>query len=109
MKSIFNITKLGFLLTFTLVVFQTLAGNEDRVGSAGASQLLVNPWSRSVALGDANLSYANGLEATYTNIAGLAYTDKTQIKFSYTNWLGNICYSLNLFLFLFLFLWNRRL
>ncbi len=89
MKSIFNITKLGFLLTMTLVVFQTLAGNEDRVGSAGASQLLVNPWSRSVALGDANLSYANGLEATYTNIAGLAYTDKTQIKFSYTNWLGN--------------------
>ena len=27
------------------------AGNEDRVGSAGASQLLVNPWARSTASG----------------------------------------------------------
>ena len=89
MKSFFNITKLFFLLTITFNVYQSLAGNEDRVGSAGASQLLVNPWTRSVALGDANLSYANGLEATYTNIAGLAYTDKTQIKFTYSNWLGN--------------------
>src|SRR3989338_1201248 len=64
------------------------AGNEDRVGSAGASQLLINPWGRSAAIGDAGISHVNGLEATFTNIAGLAFTDKTQIKFDYTNWLG---------------------
>jgi hypothetical protein len=65
------------------------AGNEDRVGSAGATQLLVNPWARSTGSADAGIANVNGLEATFTNIAGLAYTKKTQIKFNYTNWLGN--------------------
>jgi len=69
--------------------FAATAGNEDRVGSAGASHLLVNPWARSSALGDAGISSANGLEATFVNIAGLAFTKKTQIKFNYSNWLGN--------------------
>jgi len=71
------------------------AGNEDRVGSAGASQLLINPWARSSALGDAGVSSTNGLEATFTNIAGLAFTDKTQIKFDRTNWLGSAGIALN--------------
>jgi hypothetical protein len=66
-----------------------LAGNEDRVGSAGASHLLMNPWARSSALGDANYASSNGLEATFTNIAGLAFTDKTQLKFNYSNWMGS--------------------
>ena len=67
----------------------SFAGNEDRVGSAGATQLLVNPWARSTGSADAGIANTNGLEATFTNIAGLAYTNKTQIKFDYTNWLGN--------------------
>ena len=41
-------------MTFKQIVFSAgliasltaQAGNEDRVGSAGASQLLVNPWAR---------------------------------------------------------------
>ncbi|MDG1840813.1 MAG: PorV/PorQ family protein [Crocinitomicaceae bacterium] len=71
------------------------AGNEDRVGSAGASHLLINPWARSAAFGDAGISTVNGLEATYMNIAGLAFMDKTQIKFNYTNWMGSAGISLN--------------
>lgn len=69
--------------------FAATAGNEDRVGSAGASHLLVNPWARSSALGDVGIANTNGLEATFTNIAGLAFTKKTQIKFNYSNWLGS--------------------
>ncbi len=65
------------------------AGNEDRVGSAGASQLLVNPWARSNSAGDAGVANINGLEASYMNIAGLAHSDKTQIKFNMSNWLGS--------------------
>ena len=65
------------------------AGNEDRVGSAGASHLLVNPWARSSALGDASIASSNGLEATFTNIAGLAFTENTELKFNYSNWMGN--------------------
>lgn len=65
------------------------AGNGDRVGAAGGTQLLVNPWARSVAVGDANVSAVNGIESTFINIAGLATVRKTQIKADYTNWLGN--------------------
>lgn len=75
--------------------FTANAGNEDRVGSAGASELLVNPWARSTAIGNAGISCVNGLEATFINIAGLAFTDKTQIKFNYSNWMGSAGISLN--------------
>ena len=74
---------------------QLFAGNEDRVGSAGASHLLVNPWARSSALADAAYANVNGLEATFSNIAGLAFTEKTQIKFNYSNWMGNAGIGLN--------------
>jgi hypothetical protein len=83
---------IGFAILSSLNLF---AGNEDRVGSAGASHLLVNPWARSSALADAAYSNTNGLEATYMNVAGLAFTDKTQIKFNYSNWLGNAGIGLN--------------
>jgi hypothetical protein len=93
-KSMLNMNKL--ILAGTLLVsLSATAGNEDRVGSAGASHMLVNPWSRSSAAGDAGIASANGLEATYMNIAGLAFTDKTQIKFNYSNWMGNAGISLN--------------
>lgn len=75
--------------------FAANAGNEDRVGSAGASQLLVNPWARSSAIGGAGIAQINGLEATFTNIAGLAFTDKTQIKFNYSNWMGSAGIGMN--------------
>ena len=82
------------LLSLTIIPM-LYAGNEDRVGSAGAAHLLVNPWARSSAIGDAGYAQINGLEATYTNIAGLAYTDKTQIKFNYSNWMGSAGISFN--------------
>lgn len=71
------------------------AGNEDRIGSAGASHLLINPWARGSAIGDAGIANMTGLEATFTNVAGLASTDKTQIKFNYSNWMGNAGIALN--------------
>ena len=83
-----NIKKIGFLSILLIFSTKIFAGNEDRSGSAGASQLLVNPWCRSAALGDANVASSMGLEASFVNIAGLAQTDKTQIKFNFTNWLG---------------------
>ena len=92
MKSLVQKITLGLSLVSTLYV---AAGNEDRVGSAGASHLLVNTWSRSSALADATIANSNGLEATFTNIAGLAFTDKTQIKFNYSNWMGNAGIQLN--------------
>ena len=89
MKTINQIIKYTAVAGVVLSCSSTYAGNEDRVGSAGATQLLINPWARSSAIGDAGISHVNGLEATFTNIAGLAFTDKTQIKFNHSNWLGN--------------------
>lgn len=68
----------------------TFAGNEDRAGSAGANELLINPWTRSSSWGDAGVASIKGLEALFTNVAGLAYADKTEIIFSRTNWMGSI-------------------
>mgnify|MGYP003950215471 FL=1 len=68
----------------------TFAGNEDRAGSAGATELLINPWSRSSSWGGAGVSSIKGLEALFSNVAGLAYADKTEIIFARTNWLGGI-------------------
>lgn len=64
------------------------AGNPDRAGSAGATQLLINPWARSAGWGLANTSSVRGVEAMFGNIAGLAHTNKTEIVFSNTRWLS---------------------
>jgi hypothetical protein len=87
-NSIINMKRSLFVSAMMIGLFAS-AGNEDRVGSSGASMLLVNPWARSSALGDANIANAKGLEASYLNIAGLAFTDKTQLKFNTANWMGS--------------------
>jgi len=84
-KTIKNLFFTGALVSLCSSVY---AGNGNRVGSAGATELLINPWARSIGTGSAGISNVNGLEATFVNIAGLAYTKKTQIKMNYTNWLG---------------------
>jgi len=83
--------KIKPLITLFFIVLANvlLAGNEDRVGSAGASQLLINPWARSIALGDASVASVTGIESSYINIAGLTSIKKTQIKLNHTNWLSS--------------------
>ena len=81
--------KFLLIIALTSPLF-SFAGNEDRAGSAGATDLLINPWARSSSWGSAGVSSINGLEALFTNVAGLAYTDKTEMMFARTNWLGTI-------------------
>lgn len=64
-----------------------MAGNKDRSGQAGASELLINPWARSSGWGGANTSRIRGLEAMFGNVAGVAFTNKTELIFSSTQWL----------------------
>ncbi len=63
------------------------AGNPERVGQAGASQLLINPYARNSGMVGANSARVRGLEAQFLNIAGTAYTRKTEILFNRANWL----------------------
>ncbi len=63
------------------------AGNKDRSGQAGASELLINPWARSTGWGNAGMSSIKGLESIWSNVGGLAFTQKTDLIFAHTNWL----------------------
>lgn len=82
--------KLNIIITASLVLFSVglFAGNEDRAGEAGASQLLINPWARSSGLGGSNTASVKGLEAMNLNIAGLSFVEKTELNASYTSWLS---------------------
>ena len=61
--------KLSIILLMTFgYSFNVIAGNEDRAGEAGASQLLINPWTKSVGWGGANTASVTGLEAMSLNI-----------------------------------------
>lgn len=88
MKNIYSILMAFFLALLILLPTDMLvAGNKDRSGQAGASELLINPWARSSGWGGVGTSCTQGLEALFTNIAGTAFTTGTEIVFSYTNWL----------------------
>lgn len=96
MKKIYKFILNSSLAAATLLASTySYAGNEDRVGSSGASELLINPWARSLAYADAGVACVNGLEASYTNIAGLAFTGRTEVKFNSTLWLGSAGVNIN--------------
>ena len=63
------------------------AGNPERIGQAGASQLLINPYARNTGMAGANSAKVRGLEAQFLNIAGTAFTRKTEVIFNRSSWL----------------------
>lgn len=78
------------LKTWALLLAATGAlygGNPQRVGSAAAFELLINPWARSAGWGGVNIASVRGVESTYLNVAGLAFTNKTEVTFANTQWL----------------------
>jgi len=72
-----------------------MAGNPDRAGSAGATQLLINPWARSSGWGLANTASLRGVESMHGNIAGLAHINRTEVLFSNTQWLSGSGVNIN--------------
>lgn len=65
----------------------TKAGNPERIGQAGAGQLLINPYARNAGMVGSNSAKVRGLEAQFLNVAGTAYTRKTEFIFNRSNWL----------------------
>lgn len=78
---------LGIILVGGFSFEQALAGNPDRIGEAGAYELLINPWARSSGYNGINTAGITGAEAANSNIAGLAKTPGTQVVFAHTQWL----------------------
>jgi hypothetical protein len=97
MKNSFKFVKIALLSSVLASVFVAKAGNEDRSGQSGAGELLINPWARSCGWGGANSASIKGLEAMQFNIAGLAFTKKTELLFASTNWLKGTDIKINSF------------
>lgn len=70
-----------------LVSSAAFAGNPDRAGSAGAGHLLINPWARSSGLANSYMASVRGVEASFLNVAGLAFVRKTELVFSNNQYL----------------------
>ena len=87
MKQLIKKITLALLLLALTLPISVFAGNKDRAGQAGASELLIFPYPRTQGLAGANTSTVRGLEAMYMNVAGTAFTPKTEISFANTDWL----------------------
>lgn len=86
MKNVNIKSLIAFSIAFAIAAV-SYAGNKDRTGQAGASELLINPWAQSSGWGGVNTSSAHGIEAMYLNVAGLSFIEKTDIAFTHTQWL----------------------
>lgn len=81
-----NLKHYGFPALLALSVVAE-AGNPERMGQAGAGQLLINPYARNAGMVGSNSAKVRGLEAQFLNIAGTAFTRKTEIIFNRSSWL----------------------
>lgn len=90
-----TIKTLGTALVALLTASTAFAGNPDRAGSAGVGQLLINPWARSAGMGSTSMASGGGIEASFLNVAGLAFNRKTELVFANTNYLVGSDISIN--------------
>jgi hypothetical protein len=74
-----------------------MAGNEQRVGQAGASELLINPWARTTGWYGLNSASIKGVESLNSNVGGLSFTRKTEAVFARTSYLQGTGININAF------------
>ena len=89
--------KILFICLFSLISFSLAIANDgdERTGQAGASELLINPWSQSSGMAGANTAGVRGLESAFLNVAGLTGIEGTELIFSHASWFADI--SINAF------------
>lgn len=75
-------TKYVLSILLSGLVATSFAGNKERIGQAGANELLINPWARSTGFAGANTAYISGVESMSMNIAGLSAVSKTELYYS---------------------------
>jgi hypothetical protein len=90
MKKTYKTLLICIMLGFFAVAFTVMAGNRDRSGQSGAQHLLVDPWAHSSGWGSCGVAETRGLESVFSNIAGVAFTKKTEITYTRTQYfVGN--------------------
>lgn len=83
------------LAAMVLVTGMAYGGNPDRTGESGASQLLVNPWARSVGWNWVNVASIRSIEAMRVNVGGLSLMQGTEVYFSNSQYLVGADISIN--------------
>lgn len=92
MKQLYNTISKAMMAVIITATASTsaFAGNEQRTGEAGATELLINPWARSSGFAGANSASIEGVESVFLNIAGTAFVTGTDLTFAHTKWFADI-------------------
>ena len=90
MKKSFGYIVLSMVILLGMTAPQAFAGNKDRSGQAGASELLINPWAASSGWGNTGMSCVRGLDAMFGNVAGISSCNRIDLNFSHTWWLMGV-------------------
>lgn len=81
------------LLSMVSGVERAIAGNSDRTGTAGATELLIPVGGAGAAMSGSVLASASGVEALYWNPAGLARSEPVELMFSSMSYIADITVS----------------
>ncbi len=83
--------KKTILIIFTVLLTVSIyPGDKSRKGTTGADQLLVPVGARSISTSGAFVATVDGLESIYYNPAGLDLSKKSEVMFSYMNYIADI-------------------
>lgn len=78
------------LVLLCLGVTSVFAGSDRRIGTAGATELLIPIGSRGTAMGGSIVANTWGIEAVYWNPAGLAVLEGTEAMFTHQPYLADV-------------------
>jgi hypothetical protein len=78
------------LLLFGILATPALAANKNRIGTAGAQELLIPVGARGIAIGPSSSLFAKGVDAIYWNPAGLSSLNGVEAMFSTMTYIADI-------------------
>jgi opacity protein-like surface antigen len=82
--------KILLIIFAVLLTVSIYPGDKSRRGTTGADQLLVPVGARSISTAGAFVAAVDGVESIYYNPAGLDVSRKSEVMFSYMNYIADI-------------------
>ncbi len=81
---------IGCAVVVLAMAASAFAGNEGRIGTAGAQELRIPVGSRGIAMGGAAIAGMTGTEAIFWNPAGVAEIEGTEVAFSHQSYIADL-------------------
>lgn len=81
---------LGLTALLALAASSAWAGSDERKGTGGATELLLQVGPRGTALGSGTTSDVSGVDAIFWNPAGLAGLEGSEVLFSHTQYIADM-------------------